>query len=99
MTEQENEAVCAKLLSSLNSTFRGAADQSSPVALEGRTSLSDLVTASSWLMFDLPKVSRTNGRQSLLDSETVKSKVGIPNFVSGPREYIMEGEYVILAMC
>ena len=26
-------------------------------------------------------------------------KVGIPNFVSGPREYIMEGEYVILAMC
>ena len=23
------------------------------------------------------------------------SKVGIPNFVSGPREYIMEGEYVI----
>ena len=27
------------------------------------------------------------------------SKVGIPNFVSGPREYIMEGEYVILAMC
>ena len=57
MTEQENEAICAKLLSSLNSTFRGAADQSSPVALEGRTSLSDLVTASSWLMFDLPKVS------------------------------------------
>ena len=27
------------------------------------------------------------------------TKVGIPNFVSGPREYIMEGEYVILAMC
>ena len=27
------------------------------------------------------------------------AKVGIPNFVSGPREYIMEGEYVILAMC
>ena len=27
------------------------------------------------------------------------SKVGIPNFVSGPREYIMEGEYVILSMC
>ena len=27
------------------------------------------------------------------------NKVGIPNFVSGPREYIMEGEYVILAMC
>ena len=27
------------------------------------------------------------------------SKVGIPNFVSGPRENIMEGEYVILAMC
>ena len=26
-------------------------------------------------------------------------KVGIPNFVSGPREYIMEGEYVISAMC
>ena len=26
-------------------------------------------------------------------------KVGIPNFVSGPREYIMDGEYVILAMC
>ena len=26
-------------------------------------------------------------------------KVGIPNFVSGPREYIMEGEYLILAMC
>ena len=23
-------------------------------------------------------------------------KVGIPNFVSGPGEYIMEGEYVIL---
>ena len=29
----------------------------------------------------------------------VNAKVGIPNFVSGPREYIMEGEYVILAMC
>ena len=29
----------------------------------------------------------------------VLTKVGIPNFVSGPREYIMEGEYVILAMC
>ena len=29
----------------------------------------------------------------------VMFKVGIPNFVSGPREYIMEGEYVILAMC
>ena len=29
----------------------------------------------------------------------VMTKVGIPNFVSGPREYIMEGEYVILAMC
>ena len=28
-----------------------------------------------------------------------RGKVGIPNFVSGPREYIMEGEYVILAMC
>ena len=27
------------------------------------------------------------------------AKVGVPNFVSGPREYIMEGEYVILAMC
>ena len=27
------------------------------------------------------------------------TKVGIPNFGSGPREYIMEGEYVILAMC
>ena len=27
------------------------------------------------------------------------TKVGIPNFVSGPREYIMEGEYVILGMC
>ena len=27
------------------------------------------------------------------------AKVGIPTFVSGPREYIMEGEYVILAMC
>ena len=27
----------------------------------------------------------------------VPTKVGIPNFVSGPREYIMEGEYVILA--
>ena len=26
----------------------------------------------------------------------VMSKVGIPNFVSGPGEYIMEGEYVIL---
>ena len=26
------------------------------------------------------------------------AKVGIPNFVSGPREYIMEGEYVILSM-
>ena len=25
-----------------------------------------------------------------------QSKVGIPNFVSGPGEYIMEGEYVIL---
>ena len=23
------------------------------------------------------------------------TKVGIPNFISGPREYIMEGEYVI----
>ena len=30
---------------------------------------------------------------------TVMIKAGIPNFVSGPREYIMEGEYVILAMC
>ena len=30
---------------------------------------------------------------------SVPGKVGIPNFVSGPREYIMEGEYVILAMC
>ena len=30
---------------------------------------------------------------------SVRGKVGIPNFVSGPREYIMEGEYVILAMC
>ena len=29
----------------------------------------------------------------------LQHKVGIPNFVSGPREYIMEGEYVILAMC
>ena len=27
------------------------------------------------------------------------TKVGIPNFVSGPREYIMEGEYAILAVC
>ena len=27
------------------------------------------------------------------------SKVGISYFVSGPREYIMEGEYVILGMC
>ena len=26
----------------------------------------------------------------------VTAKVGIPNFVSGPGEYIMEGEYVIL---
>ena len=33
-------------------------DQSSPVALDERTSLSGLVTASSWLMFDLLKVSR-----------------------------------------
>ena len=57
MTEQENEAICAKLLSSFNSKFGGAADQSSTVALEGRTSLSDLVTAFSWLMLDLPKVS------------------------------------------
>ena len=57
MTEQENEAICAKLFSSLNSTFHGAANQSSPVALEGRTSLSDFVTASSWLMLDLLKVS------------------------------------------
>ena len=31
--------------------------------------------------------------------QTFQTKVGIPNFVSGPREYIMEGEYVILAMC
>ena len=28
-----------------------------------------------------------------------RPRVGIPNFVSGPREYIMEGDYVILAMC
>ena len=46
--------------------------------------------------------SRTNpvgggGRLSL--NRGTGSKVGIPNFVSGPREYIMEGEYVILAMC
>ena len=26
---------------------------------------------------------------------TLSTKVGIPKFVSGPREYIMEGEYVI----
>ena len=26
----------------------------------------------------------------------VVGKVGIPNFVSGPGEYIIEGEYVIL---
>ena len=36
--------------------------------------------------------------QNLLDY-LLTSKVGIPNFLSGPREYIMEGEYVILAMC
>ena len=29
----------------------------------------------------------------------LQNKVEIPNFVSGPREYIMEGEYVILVMC
>ena len=32
-------------------------------------------------------------------SRSLRVKVGILNFVSGPREYIMEGEYVILAMC
>ena len=40
-----------------------------------------------------PSGVRVNG----LDTDS--TKVGIPNFVSGPREYIMEGEYVILAMC
>ena len=44
MTEQESEAIRATLLSSLNSSFHGAADESSPVALEGITSLPDLVT-------------------------------------------------------
>ena len=33
------------------------------------------------------------------DKYSLSTKVGIPNFVSGPREYIMEGEYVILGMC
>ena len=31
-------------------------------------------------------------------SERSMCKVGIPNFISGPKEYIMVGEYVILAM-
>ena len=37
--------------------------------------------------------------QKKTDLAKPKHKVGIPNFVSGPEEYIMEGEYLILAMC
>ena len=39
------------------------------------------------------------GADAPLQTFAVGAKVGIPNFVSGPRQYIMEGEYVILAMC
>ena len=35
----------------------------------------------------------------MIKNRPADDKVGIPNFVSGPREYIMEGEYVILARC
>ena len=40
-----------------------------------------------------------NQGSNCLEPIWVLTKVGIPNFVSGPREYTMEGEYVILAMC
>ena len=39
------------------------------------------------------------GGRDYMETSRRRSKVGIPNFVSGPREYIMEGEYVILAIC
>ena len=41
----------------------------------------------------------STGQVPMLIKKRGEIKVGIPNFVSGPREYIMEGEYVILAMC
>ena len=42
---------------------------------------------------------KTEKKQLHANTATCADKVGIPNFVSGPREYIMEGEYVILGMC
>lgn len=52
VTEQEKEAICAKLLATRRSKEPG---QSSPVAvtLDESTGLSDLVSAPSWLLFDL----------------------------------------------
>ena len=43
-----------------------------------------------------PVQRRWNGAGLTPASDRRTTKVGIPNFVSGPGEYIMEGEYVIL---
>ena len=54
-----------------------------------------------WVCMVFGIISRTKARSAINEVPNCRSpdKVGIPNFVSGPREYIMEGEYVILAMC
>ena len=45
---------------------------------------------------DPQKAPINKGLATKLTERQQCSKVGIPNFVSGPGEYIMEGEYVIL---
>ncbi|KAF0310611.1 hypothetical protein FJT64_018407 [Amphibalanus amphitrite] len=50
VTEEEKEAICVNLLAN---SCSAAPDQTPSVALDESTSLSELVTTSSWLMFDL----------------------------------------------
>ena len=54
------------------------------------------IALESWLFGFRP---RSGQGQFTLIQRSASTKVGIPNFVSGPREYIIEGEYVLLAMC
>ena len=63
----------------------------------------DAVCEKDWdSQFVIGRAQVTAGRTRALPNRNKLSplvKVGIPNFVSGPREYIMEGEYITLAMC
>ena len=85
-------STCASHLSSAPLTIQRPADLSAILC-------SDIVLLNSKRKLLSAPMNIRRAGHTALSLTTLRPKVGIPNFVSGPREYIMEGEYVILVMC